>query len=199
MARKIDTKVRQEQIAQAALQMVAAKGVQGLNMGGIGRRVGIVPSAIYRHFNSKEEVLDAVVDLIGKRLKENVTAVCAETEDPMERLCTLLERHVRLIRENEAIPRLVFSESVYGGDPERKHRLYRAIKAYLDRVAEIVADGQRKGRLRTGIAPDKVAVMFLGMIQPGAILWHLSEGEFDVTKQAEKAWEVFRSALETGE
>jgi len=197
MARKMDTEVRQEQIAEAALRVVGERGVRALNMGAIARRVGIVPSAIYRHFQGKEEVLDAVVNLIGTRLKKNVAAVCDETDDPVERLHMLLERHVRLIRENEAIPRVVFSESVYGGVPERKRRLYRVIKSYLDRVGDIVAEGQRQGRLSDGLEPDQAAVMFLGMIQPGAILWHLSDGEFDVTRQAEKAWEVFRNVLET--
>jgi hypothetical protein len=62
-------------------------------------------------------------------------------------------------------------------------------------VAEIVSDGQRDGQIRPNVDPDTVAVMFLGLIQPAAILWHLSNGGFDVTRQAEKAWDVLSYAL----
>ena len=196
-ARKLDTDVRQEQIAEAALKIIADRGLGGLNMARLARRVGIVPSAIYRHFEGKEQVLDAVLDLIGSRLRENVSSVCGEMQNPLEQLHALLMRHVALIRENEAIPRLIFSESVYGGEPARRRKLYGIIQGYLKRIADIVKEGQETGQIQSDIAPEKVAVMFLGMIQPGAILWHLSDGEFDVTKQAETAWEVFSAALRT--
>jgi hypothetical protein len=40
--------------------------------------------------------------------------------------------------------------------------------------------------------------MFLGLIQPAAILWNLSDGEFDVTKHAEKGWQLFQETIEIG-
>ena len=39
--------------------------------------------------------------------------------------------------------------------------------------------------------------MFLGIIQPAAILWRLSEEKFDVTRHAEKAWKVMSEVLKT--
>lgn len=193
--KKLDTEVRQRQIAEAALEIIADGGIEELNTAGIARRVGIVPSAIYRHFAGKDDVLDAVLDLIDDKLQGNVRSVCDQIDDPMERLHTLLMRHVEMIRQNEAIPHIVFSESVYGGQAVRKKKLYKIIQAYLDQIALIVEEGQNEGSIHDKINPDEVAVMFLGMIQPGAILWHLSDGEFDVNKQAEKAWQIFSGAL----
>ena len=40
---KLDTLVRQEQIAEAALSLVAAHGVRRLSMAAVARRVGLVP------------------------------------------------------------------------------------------------------------------------------------------------------------
>jgi AcrR family transcriptional regulator len=55
---RLETDIRQDQITQAALGLVAAKGVAELSIAGVARRVGLVPSAIYRHFKSKDEVLE---------------------------------------------------------------------------------------------------------------------------------------------
>ena len=71
---KLDTQVRREQIAEAALSLVASQGVRRLSIASIARRVGLVPSGIYRHFKNKGEVLDAVLDLVEKRLHANVEA-----------------------------------------------------------------------------------------------------------------------------
>jgi AcrR family transcriptional regulator len=195
-AEKLRTEIRQEQIAEAALRVITSHGMKGLSVARVARQIGIVPSGIYRHYSSKDEILDAVLSLIEQRLLENVSAVCKETPDPLKRIHRLLMRHIKLIRENRAIPRVVFSEDVYGGSSSRKSKIYGIITNYLSRVAEIVSEGQKEGKLRSDVATDTVAVMFLGLIQPGAILWHLSDGEFDVTKQAEKAWRIFQTIIE---
>lgn len=190
-AKKTNTEVRREQIAEAALCLVAQHGMKGLNIAGVAHRVGFAPSAVYRHFNSKDEVLDVVLDAIQARLLDNVQAVCEETTDPLKRLHRLLRRHTRLICENEALPRVVFSEEVYSGHASRQARLCAIINSYLAKVGAIIRDGQRRGQLRSGVSPHTLSVMFLGLIQPAAVLWHVSGGRFDAMKQTEQAWQVF--------
>ncbi len=77
--------------------------------------------------------------------------------------------------------------------------MFRTIQAYLDKVADIVRKGQAEGRIRNDLDASTVAVMFLGLIQPAAILSHMSEGEFDVTGHTERAWEIFVEAIRRDE
>jgi AcrR family transcriptional regulator len=187
--------VRREQIAQAALALIASKGVNGLNMAGLARQVGLGASSLYRHFESKDQVMDAVVDLLRERLLRNVQIAIQEAANPLEQLRHLLALHMRLILEYQAIPRLFFSGDLYAGHPERKARLYGIVKAYLGEVAEIIRQGQKEGTVRLDLDPDAVSVVFLGLIQPTAILWHLSDSEFNVGKQIEKAWPLFHEGI----
>jgi len=192
---KLNTEIRQEQIVLAALSLIAVQGLKGLSIVKIARRVGIVPSAIYRHFKNKDEVLDATIAYIQKRLLDNITSVCQETSETWERLKQLLMLHIKLIRENQGIPRIIFSEDFYNGHPKRKDKIYGIIKGYLERISEIISQGKQKGQMHQDINPATASLMFLGIIQPAAILWHMSDGEFDVTKHAEKAWEIFRECI----
>ncbi|GMW01624.1 MAG: TetR family transcriptional regulator [Candidatus Hydrogenedentota bacterium] len=192
---KLDTEVRQEQILEAALDVVSRKGMKGLNLGAVARRVGLVPSAIYRHFENKDGLIDALLGLIESRLVGNVATVRQETKDPLRALELLLKRHVRLIRENAGIPRIVFSEEVYGANSQRKFRVHALLQNYLGRVAEFFREAQQAGLVRTDLSADELSVMFLGLVQPAAILWHVSDGGFDVTRQAEKAWGLFSEAI----
>jgi len=195
-AQKVNTEVRQEQIAEAALDVVAVHGMKGLSVAAVADRVGLVPSAIYRHYRSKGALLDTVLKLIGDRLQANVTIVCEETADPLDRLQRLVARHVKLIEENRAIPSVVFSDEVYGGSSERREKVSGSIGRYLAQIERLVREGQTQGRIRPTLRPRTVAVMILGIIQPAAILAHLSGGEFDLIRHGREAWDLLRSALE---
>jgi len=192
---KLTTEIRQAQIAQAALDTVARHGMKGLSVARVAHQIGLVPSAIYRHYKGKDQILDAVLHLIQERLLSNVDTICDMTSDPLERLSQLVQRHVLLIRENEAIPQVIFSEELYSKDKKTKNKIYKVIKNYLNKVADIIREGQASSNIRTDSDPETLSVMFLGLIQPAAILWHVSEGKFDVTKHLEKSWQIFKHAI----
>jgi AcrR family transcriptional regulator len=194
-AKKTETQIRREQIAQAGLSLVASQGLKGLSMAGVASQVGLVASAIYRHFKNKDQMIDAILNLIRDKLMDNIKEVCDETPDSLERLERLLMRHTQLILENQGIPRIVFSEDVYNGRPQRKAKMHGIVKEHLDAVEDIVRQGQQEGMIRSDIDAVRVSVMFLGLIQPPMILWHLSEGKFDLIKQAEEAWRIFGSVI----
>jgi AcrR family transcriptional regulator len=196
-AEKLNTAVRQEQIAEAAMRLVASHGMKGLSVAAVARRVGIVPSAIYRHFHGKDEVLDAVLELFQARVMGNVATVRSETADPFEQLRRLLVRHTGLIRENEALPRIIFSEDVHYRSAHRKARLLQIIRGFLEEVEKILREGQSAGCVRRDIDPGTASLMFIGLFQPAAVLWHLSDGDFDITRHTERAWKIFRRAIET--
>ena len=194
-APKTDTEIRQEQIAEAAIGLIAAEGVHALSIASIAEKVGIVPSAFYRHYKSKDDVLDAILNQLRLKLLGNVAAVREETNHAIERLKRLMQLHVSLLAENHVIPQIVFSDSVYAGHPERKAKVKSIVAGYLGEVRKIVAEGQKYGTIRAGIPPETVSVMFLGMVLPTAVLRNVSGGRFDLNRYVEKAWPVFQRGI----
>jgi len=195
--RKYKTEIRQEQISRAALGLIAKRGLSELNIIALADEVGVVPSAIYRHYQHKDAVLESVLGLIAKSLLANVEAVREEASDSFDRLHLLLRRHVRLVRHHAGIPRVVFSEQIFAGNARRRRQIHGIISGYLREITRIIAEGQKAGELRTDVSADSAAVMFLGLVQPAIILWLMSNQTFDVAGHAEQAWGVFREMLET--
>jgi AcrR family transcriptional regulator len=196
--KRFGTAVRYDQIAEAALDIVRSEGTKGLNVAAVAKRVGLVPSALYRHFNNKGEIVGAVLELIQKRLNENYQRVILQNLEPVEKLNLLLTEHVDLIGNNNAIPRIIFSEEVIGGMPEKQKHLYGIIRDVIQNVSSIVAEGQAKGTIREDIPAENIAVAFLGMIQPAAIIWNLSQGEFDLIQHSKNAWKLFLKSIQRG-
>jgi AcrR family transcriptional regulator len=195
--KKLDTKIRREQIAEAALSLIANQGLRRLSMAAVARRVGLVPSGIYRHFKSKNDLLAAVLDRIEQRLLANVQEALRENTDPLERIKGVLMRHIRFIREGKviSIPRMVFSEEGAGDNPELRRRVLNVFTNYIEQIVEIVRQGQTQGQIRADIDVQTVTMMIFGIIVPGGILWHLTEGDFDITRHAQRAWRLLSSAI----
>lgn len=199
MAReKLHTEIRREQIVQAALELIAQHGLRRLSVGAVARRLGLVPSALYRHFRSKEEIVLACFELVRSRALQNLEAVSAASPEALERMERLLRLNVQMVRELQAIPRIIFSEGFASDHPGRRRKIYQLLQVVFARLEEVVREGQRRGEIRADLDARTLAVMFWGLMPPLVILWHVSDGRFDVTRQAEKSWQVLRQALATG-
>ena len=196
MTEKKGTEIRREEIVLAALTLVANQGVKSMTIERIGRMVGLVPSAIYRHFNNKAAILKAVLGLIGERMRNNAIEVNKENSNSLEAIRKLLMRQVQLIMEFSAIPQILFSEEVYRENQELKAALHNMIKGFLNALTEIVERGQQEGRIRLDMESQRIAIMFLGLFQPSALLYHLNDGKFDIIKQVDMTWKMFSKAIQ---
>lgn len=169
--------------------------MRGLNVARVARAVGVVTSGLYRHYPSKDAVLDAVLDLIAARMEANVAHARSNSGSALDRLHGLLTRHVELVRRNSAIPRVVFSEELLHGRAAHRHRMFGILRGYLRQVEELIREGQREGCIRAGVDPEPASVLFLGLIQPSVVLWAMSDGEFDLGAHAEAGWKLFVEAV----
>ena len=73
--------------------------------------------------------------------------------------------------------------------------MYRIVTGYLAEIESIAREGQEAGRIRGDIEARTVASMFFGIVQPAALLWHMSEGEFDVEGHVAAHWPLFLETI----
>lgn len=177
------------------MDVVERHGLRGLNVARVAKSVGVVPSCLYRHYAGKDGVLDTVLNLIAARMEANVAQARSSGTNALDRLHGLLTRHVELIRRNSAIPRLVFSEEMLHGRPAHRRRIYEIICSYLRQVKQIIRDGQREQCIRNDVDPEAASMLFLGLIQPGVVLWAMSGGDFDIVAHSETGWKLFVEAI----
>jgi len=193
--KKLATQVRRQQIVNAALELIAGRGLRRLSMAAVARRVGLVPSGIYRHFRNKSTLLDAVMLLVEERLLGNVAAACQESDNALEQLHGILMRHVQLISQGRAVPRMVFSDDPQLGGKRRARQLLQIFNRYLAAIEAVVRRGQKQGVVRRALEPHTTALLLLGIVVPAAIIWHVSDGKFDAERHARRAWKIFLTAV----
>jgi AcrR family transcriptional regulator len=108
---------RREEIIPALLSLVQEQGQKGLSVSAVARRIGLVPSAIYRHFKDRDAMIEGVAEYVATQLAENIAAAGGDGRYAEEKLRRLLDRHIAMIRSNPGLLRIVFSDELFGGNP----------------------------------------------------------------------------------
>jgi AcrR family transcriptional regulator len=193
---KMNREARREQIARAALELFAREGTEGFSIAKLARSVGLAPSAIYRHFSGKEEVLEASLDVFKDKLYGLVEAARDETDNPLVALELLLKKHAKLISSGKAAPHLLLSSDVSSGHAERRAKLHGIFSGYMSRLEGIAREGQALGVIRKDVDSETIALLFVGIIQPAALLMITRGKSFNLSKHVSRAWVLYSRAIQ---
>ena len=187
------TEIRKDEIVRAALAIVENSGLDKLNINEIAAKVEMVPAAIYRHFKGREEIVAALIEHIDQRLQYNLSQANAVTGTPIAKLKTLFELHVTLLKEEAAIPRVLYFLLSSDRNPELKAGMLSAVGVYVQQVKKLLQQGQRKGEISPDIDATAAAMMFLGMVQPLAILGQIDKEMLDDCPP--KLWQQYQRSI----
>ncbi len=193
---KLASEIRKDQIVEAALHILSDKRVKKLKITEIASHLGLAPSALYRHFKNKDAILSAILEHIREKMYKNVEHVRRKRDNAIDRLQELLSLHENLICQHQGIPRIVFSDELWGQERIKRQRMYLIVSGYLLELEAIIREGQSKNEINPDLNPEAVARMFFGIVQPAALLWHMSEGTFDVSGHFTAAWPLFQCVLQ---
>ena len=75
---------RQNQIIQASLDLIANSGIHGLTIKNISKKIGISEPAIYRHFESKTDILLGIISKIKESSTANAFVIIDEEQTTVE-------------------------------------------------------------------------------------------------------------------
>lgn len=191
MLEKKSTRVRKEEIIQAALEVVGKNGVRALTIAAIAASAGMSEANIYRHFSGKDDIYSAVAEFIGSSVMSNASAIAGGSRKPLEKLETIYFSHVALIIEHPGIPRFVFSDDIHLGQRNLADTLALRIGNYIETITGVIAAGIAEGDLKPDLSSRETALTLLGMIQFTALRWTISNASFEIRPEAEKLWQNF--------
>jgi Transcriptional regulator len=162
MAKRMTTTIRREQIAEAALALVAEQGVAGLTARNVARAVGVTAPALYRHFpGGKADILASVLDLLDAVKSEGLRRAVNDPGPALAKLRRCFDLHISVIERYRALPNLVLSDAIWIDEPQLKSRLLESHQLQQAQVSAIIREGQESGEIRQDIEADQIFVQFL--------------------------------------
>ncbi len=127
-------------ILEAAREIIAEQGPEGLSMRELANRIEYSPSGLYEYYASKEELLDAVIDEGLEELSERI-AHAPRGETTAEWLLAIGKAYLAFARENARLYVLMFDQVL---SPS-------GLVTALEQLERNSAYGQLRNCLRTGV------------------------------------------------
>lgn len=152
----------------AGVAMLAEEGVEALSLRALARRAGVSHNAPYQHFADKDALLAAIAEQGFGLLVEAIddSQAGADPGTIRDRLVAVGQGYLRFAIEHPHHFRLMFGPRAHAGYPS----LSSAARAAFDRLAQIVAEGQRQGTLRGDDPREAAMVIWLAVHGLSALL-----------------------------
>lgn len=152
---------RKQQIIDVAAALFYEKSYLATSLDDIAERIGFTKPAIYYYFQSKDDILFAIVDRIVDDGMARIRSISQDTASSIcDRLHRLLIENTRVILENlEA--NTVFYNSRGLLTPAREQDVRRREKEYTRIVSDLYAAGVKAGELRD-VGASLAAATLLG-------------------------------------
>jgi AcrR family transcriptional regulator len=159
-----------DRLLAAAARVFAREGLARATTREIAREAGVNEVTLFRHFQTKQRLLDAVVQVNfgAKPAATTAAETPAATADLRADLLEHARQYQRLLQENLPLIRAMIGEIHHHGDNERK--VFKAIlrplrKALITRLEA----AQAEHVLRRGVDPVILSDLFGGMIFTGVL------------------------------
>ena len=183
-----DTK---QKILEAALDMFSKNGYAGTNMRELMASIGYAKSSTYRHFESKEELWNTLLDAMIAYYEERFGSPerLPPVPDSLEELVSMTIRMVRITTQDETIvkTRKVLTLEQFRDERARDLATKHFVTGLTEMFTVIFAGMMEKGLLRR----DDPAMVAFAYTMPISALIHLCDREPEKTEDAMAQVEAF--------
>lgn len=163
-----DRQQKRRAILDAAAAEIARYGYDRANINTIAEHAGIGRGTIYLYFDSKDEILDALLDTIGSLIDDTVRA-CMELDVPWhERLRALSQAFVALAEDHRDFFRVHVS-ALHGVNRDIGAPMARWLSTSMRRLADTFQQAMDQ-RLIMPLPADTLAVLVLSALESLALL-----------------------------
>jgi AcrR family transcriptional regulator len=150
-------------VARAATELFAAHGVDGASIGDIAALAGVSQGALYRHYQSKEDLAWSLFSEAYLRTGAELDAIRAGERDFRGRLSAMVAQFCHLYDRDPALFRFMLIAQ-HGFLP----RIDADRRTPVDVLADTVADGVRAGQTPP-VEPLAAAAVILGVVLQTAV------------------------------
>lgn len=168
---------RREAIVEAATEVFARAGFEGASIVEIAADVGISRAGLLHHFESKEDLLTAVLENRERADREVFVASGSRSDGGIG----VLRGMVHLARRNEQRPGLVRLYVVLGAEATAiDHPAHEYFSRHYDRIVDgtirAVESARASGAMRSSVEPERFATDLVALQDGLQLQWLLRPG-----------------------
>lgn len=175
-ARHLPADERRAATVEAVIDLAAEQNPSDITTTAIAQRMGLTQGALFRHFPSKDAILQAVMSWVTERLLTRVDKAAEEAASPVTALEAVFMTHIDFVSAHPGVPRMLFGELQRPGETLPKRMVQTLIRRYGEQLHILLETGKTRGELRPDLDSDAAATLFIGTIQ-GLVMQSMLAGD----------------------
>ena len=188
------TAIRQLEIVDAAMQILATEGARQFTADRLGEAVGLASGSIFRHFSSMEEILDGVVNRIEEIIFEDFPP---SDSNPLERLRRFFDKRAHVIIEHPEVSRLLLTSMLIpqGCSETRVKRLLEFKAKTKSFVTNCLKEAKKDGLLAADILLEESTILVFGTINAIGQMVISKEGFKGKDNLIDRVWSLLERTI----
>jgi len=188
--------VRQKQIIQESIQLIADKGIQGLTIKNISKSIGISEPAIYRHFENKNDIILGIISTMQSAHDDENDSVI-EANETIGKIKSMFLGHTNRFVKNPSLTAIIFSEEIFNNNSILAKPIRMMMKLNQNKLIAMIEKGQAAGDVRIDIKAEQISLMVIGSFRFLVSKWHIMNFDFDLKKDVDEMLNAIEAVLRT--
>lgn len=180
---------------EAVVELAAEQNPCDITTSAIAKRMGLTQGALFRHFDNKDALLQAVMKWVAEQLLARVDKALQAVPSPLAALEAMFMAHVAFVVEHPGVPRILFGELQRAEDTAAKRVVRTLINRYGERLHRLIEAGKACEELDINLETEAAANLFIGMIQ-GLVMQSLLAGDVGrISHDAPRVFALYRRGI----
>jgi AcrR family transcriptional regulator len=183
--KEIVTAFRTREILAAARHLLDQRGLEAMTMEEIAAAAGVAKGTLYLYFQSKDDLIQALITMVGKNILKDLEALLQAPGAPPEKLnkiVTVILEHLN--RERVLFP--IYARELLRGRRESREGFWRHYQELEERfvtlVTDLFAEGIAAGQFIPA-NPRLLTFLLRGLVRATGY-YQRAEGQVDAAKEA---------------
>ncbi len=188
---------RQQQIVEQAIKIIDDKGIQGLTIKNLSKSIGISEPAIYRHFDSKTDIVLAILDTLSDAAELFSHLMTNYEGSAIEKINLIFQKMVAMFTENPSLVSVIFAEEIFKNETILKAKIVKVLNMNEETLEFILKKGQEEGNVRTDINNKMLALIIMGSLRLLVKRWYMGNYVFALNTEVNHLLETIRVLTDT--
>ncbi|MBK6758653.1 MAG: TetR/AcrR family transcriptional regulator [Agitococcus sp.] len=175
----------------AVVELAAQQNPNEITTAAIAKHMGVSQGALFKHFSSKEAILQAVMEWVAEVLLSRIDAAARHAPTPIAALEAMFIAHIEFIAEHSGVPRIMFGELQRSGQTAPKRLVQTIMTRYRKRLYSLLENAKNNHEVDEQLDIDTAITMFVGTIQGLVVQSLLSDNIQHIHHQAPQVFAIY--------
>jgi len=159
---------RRDSILKVALKLFAEKGFHGVSIDEIARKVNVSPAILYRHFDSKQQLYDTVLQTMSGQRESYVETVVNSSTSFEDVLIGMTQVYIKSVADNPDMLRIEL-QSLLDGSSATNDFFINRWKSFTDYIEFGLNERMTHDIPNREITIMAAGLMFQGMVREALV------------------------------